>query len=71
MRLHPGCLGTKGGPRTTIHGQVRHQDGGLVEGLYAVGNAAASPLGAAYPGAGGTIGPMLVAAQAAGTAAAS
>ncbi|MDE0603511.1 MAG: FAD-dependent oxidoreductase [bacterium] len=71
VRLHPGCLGTKGGPRTDVHGQVRHQEGGLIEGLYAVGNAAASPLGAAYPGAGGTIGPMLVAAHAAGTAAAS
>lgn len=70
VRLHPGCLGTKGGPRTNIHGQVRHQDGGLIDGLYAVGNAAASPLGAAYPGAGGTIGPLLVAAHAAGTAAA-
>ncbi len=70
VRLHPGCLGTKGGPRTDVHGQVRHQDGGLVEGLYAAGNAAASPLGAAYPGAGGTIGPSLVAAHAAGTAAA-
>ena len=71
VRLHPGCLGTKGGPRTDTHGQVRHQDGGLIEGLFAVGNAAASPLGAAYPGAGGTIGPLLVAAHAAGTAAAS
>lgn len=71
VRLHPGCLGTKGGPRTDVHGQVRHQEGGLIEGLYAAGNAAASPLGAAYPGAGGTIGPMLVAAHAAGTAAAS
>ena len=69
-RLHPGCLGTKGGPRTDIHGQVRHQNGGLIEDLYAVGNAAASPLGAAYPGAGGTIGPLLVAAHTAGTAAA-
>ncbi len=71
VRLHPGCLGTKGGPRTDVNSQVRHQDGGLVEGLYAVGNAAASPLGAAYPGAGGTIGPLLVAARAAGMAAAS
>lgn len=70
VRLHPGCLGTKGGPRTDVHGQVRHREGGLIEGLYAAGNAAASPLGAAYPGAGGTIGPMLVAAHAAGTAAA-
>ena len=71
VRLHPGCLGTKGGPRTNVNGQVRHQDGGLIEGLYAAGNAAASPLGAAYPGAGGTIGPLLVAAHAAGIAAAS
>ena len=70
VRLHPGCLGTKGGPRTDVNGQVRHQNGGLIDGLYAVGNAAASPLGAAYPGAGGTIGPLLVAAHAAGTAAA-
>jgi len=70
VRLHPGCLGTKGGPRTDTNGQVRHQNGGLIEGLYAVGNAAASPFGAAYPGAGGTIGPLLVAAHAAGTAAA-
>lgn len=68
--LQPGCLGTKGGPRTDIRGQVRHQHGGLIEGLFAVGNAAASPLGAAYPGAGGTIGPLLVAAHAAGSAAA-
>lgn len=71
VRLHPGCLGTKGGPRTNVDGQVRHQDGDLIEGLYAVGNAAASPLGAAYPGAGGTIGPLLVAARAAGLAATS
>lgn len=69
VRLDPGCLGTKGGPRTDVRGQVRHQNGGLIEGLYAVGNAAASPLGAAYPGAGGTIGPLLVAAHATGIAA--
>ena len=69
VRLHPGCLGTKGGPRTDRHGRVRHGDGGVIEGLYAAGNAAASPLGAAYPGAGGTIGPILVAAHAAGRAA--
>ncbi|MCY4271203.1 MAG: FAD-dependent oxidoreductase [bacterium] len=70
VRLHPGCLGTKGGPRTDARGRVRRQGGGLIEGLYAAGNAAASPLGSAYPGAGGTIGPLLVAARAAGTAAA-
>ncbi|WP_419919516.1 FAD-dependent oxidoreductase [Candidatus Poriferisocius sp.] len=70
VRIHPGCLGTKGGPRTDMHGRVRHQSGDLIKGLYAVGNAAASPLGAAYPGAGGTIGPILVAAHSAGLSAA-
>ncbi len=66
VRIHPGCLGTKGGPRTDFSGRVRHQSGQPLEGLYAVGNAAASPFGHAYPGAGGTIGPLLVSAHAAG-----
>ena len=58
--MHAGTLGTKGGPRTDTDGRVRHQDGGVVPGLYAAGNAAASPFGLLYPGAGGTIGPALV-----------
>ena len=40
-------------------------------GLYAVGNAAASPFGLAYPGAGATLGPALVFGFRAGRAAAS
>jgi 3-oxosteroid 1-dehydrogenase len=60
VKVHPGLLGTKGGPRTDADGRVRHVDGGLIPGLYAAGNAAASPLGLAYPGAGGTIGPAMV-----------
>ena len=67
----PGCLGTKGGPRTDSFGRVLAADGrGHINGLYAAGNAAASPFGFAYPGAGGTIGPALVFGSRAGASAA-
>jgi 3-oxosteroid 1-dehydrogenase len=70
MRLTPGCLGTKGGPRTDDRGRVLRADGGEpIPGLYAAGNVAASPFGMAYPGAGGTIGPALVFGSRAGRAA--
>lgn len=69
--VHAGTLGTKGGPRTDADGRVSHLDGGVVEGLYAAGNAAASPFGLLYPGAGGTIGQALVFGHLAGVAAAS
>ena len=65
----PGCLGTKGGPLTNQDGQVL-SNGQPVPGLFAVGNAAANPLGAAYPGAGGTIGPHIVFSRRAGRSAA-
>jgi 3-oxosteroid 1-dehydrogenase len=70
VRVAAGLLGTKGGPRTDDRGRVRHVDGGVIPGLYAAGNAAASPLGMAYPGAGGTIGPAMVFGVLAGEAAA-
>jgi 3-oxosteroid 1-dehydrogenase len=60
LRVLPGCLGTKGGPRIDGHGRVLHAAGGAVPGLYAAGNAAANPFGCAYPGPGATIGPALV-----------
>jgi succinate dehydrogenase/fumarate reductase flavoprotein subunit len=69
VRLLPGCLGTKGGPRTEAGGRVLAADGGPIPGLFAAGNAAASPFGLAYPGAGGTIGPALVFGYRAGEAA--
>ena len=71
LELLPGCLGTKGGPRTDSHGRVLGADAETpIAGLYAAGNAAASPFGFAYPGAGGTIGPALVFGHRAGRAAA-
>ena len=60
VRLHPGCLGTKMGPVTDELGRVRSEDGRVVSGLYAAGNAAASFLGNVYPGAGGTLGQACV-----------
>lgn len=72
LPIVPGCLGTKGGPRIDASGRVQRADGnGPIEGLYAAGNAAASPFGWAYPGPGSTIGPALVFGTAAGVAAGS
>jgi 3-oxosteroid 1-dehydrogenase len=71
LAVLPGILGTKGGPRTDDRGRVQRADGsGHIPGLYAAGNAAASPLGTLYPGGGGTIGPALVYGTRAGEAAA-
>ncbi|GAA1851427.1 FAD-dependent oxidoreductase [Pseudonocardia ailaonensis] len=56
----PGLLGTKGGPRIDPHGRVIGLDGTPVPGLFAAGNAAGSPSGIAYAGAGATIGPAMV-----------
>lgn len=68
--VHASTLGTKGGPLTTIDGQVLHVDGHVVPGLFAVGNAMAAPTGVAYGGAGGTLGPAMVFGYRAGRAAA-
>lgn len=71
IEILPGCLGTKGGPRTDADGRaLLAETGAPLPGLYAAGNAAASPFGFAYPGAGGTIGPALVFGHRAGEAAA-
>lgn len=59
VQLRNGALGTNGGPRIDAHGRVRNHDGGVVPGLYAAGNAAASIFGPAYPGGGATLGPAL------------
>ena len=60
VAIHPGMLGTNGGPRLDRNGQVRRLGGGVVGGLYAAGNTAANVFGWAYPSGGGTLGNGLV-----------
>jgi succinate dehydrogenase/fumarate reductase flavoprotein subunit len=55
VRIYPGTLGTNGGLRVDAHGRVRRTRGGVIGGLYAAGNVAASPLGWGYPGGGATL----------------
>jgi DNA-binding NarL/FixJ family response regulator/succinate dehydrogenase/fumarate reductase flavoprotein subunit len=53
--IWPGALGTSGGLHTNTRAQVLNVWGNIIPGLYAVGNAAASPLAGGYPGGGGTL----------------
>jgi succinate dehydrogenase/fumarate reductase flavoprotein subunit len=55
VRLHLGCLGTKGGPLTDVDGAVLDTRGARIPGLYACGNVASSAFGPGYPGAGATL----------------
>jgi 3-oxosteroid 1-dehydrogenase len=57
--LHLGDIGTNGGLVTDGRGRVLREDGGTIQGLYAVGNLAASVMGYSYPGAGATLGPAM------------
>jgi 3-oxosteroid 1-dehydrogenase len=54
-----GDMGTKGGLKADAHARVLDQAGAPIDGLYVAGNAAGSPFGVCYPGAGGTIGPAM------------
>ncbi|HZO09020.1 MAG TPA: FAD-binding protein, partial [Myxococcota bacterium] len=65
-----GTLGTRGGPLTDADGRVQDAFGEVLPGLFAAGNAAASPTGLLYPGAGGTLGLALCFGWRAGLAAA-
>ena len=60
IRLVPGDIGTFVGLKTDARSRALDADGRVIEGLYVVGNDAASFMGGAYPGAGITIGPALV-----------
>lgn len=59
LPIHPGDIGTKGGPLTDVHGRVVDTSGNAIAGLYAIGNSASSVMGSKYPGAGATLGPAM------------
>lgn len=59
MEVFPGDIGTKGGVLTNEHAQVLDKQGAVIDGLYAIGNCAASITGTSYPGAGATLGPAM------------
>ncbi|MEU7717346.1 3-oxosteroid 1-dehydrogenase [Streptomyces tibetensis] len=59
FRIVPGDLGTKGGLRTDARARVLREDGSVIRGLYAAGNASAAVMGHSYAGAGSTIGPAM------------
>jgi 3-oxosteroid 1-dehydrogenase len=60
VEVKSGALGTKGGPQTDTDAAVLDVDGNIIDGLYAVGNVMASPMGMTYGGAGGTLGPGMI-----------
>ena len=65
MRIEAGDFGTLGGLDTDTSARVKKGDGGVFEGLFAVGNCSAAIL-PTYPGPGATLGPaMTMAYQAA------
>lgn len=57
--IYAGDIGTCGGLTTDEHARVIDMEGRPIEGLYAVGNCAASVMGGSYPGAGSTLGPAM------------
>ncbi len=59
VRLYVGDLGTFAGLRANEYAQVLDEDGKPIDGLYAVGNDAASIMGGNYPGGGITLGPAV------------
>jgi succinate dehydrogenase/fumarate reductase flavoprotein subunit len=59
IRLVVGEIGTFAGLATDATCRVLTRDGRAVEGLYVVGNDAASVMGGNYPGAGITLGPCV------------
>jgi 3-oxosteroid 1-dehydrogenase len=59
VKIYPGELGTKGGVAVDEHGRVL-RDGGVIEGLYAIGNCSSPVSGTTYPASGSTLGPAMV-----------
>jgi 3-oxosteroid 1-dehydrogenase len=56
MSINRSTVGTKGGARTNARGEVLRENGSVIGGLYAAGNAMANPIGTRALGAGTTIG---------------
>jgi 3-oxosteroid 1-dehydrogenase len=59
MPIYGGDIGTNGGIVTDENARVLDEHDQAIEGLYAVGNNAASVMGESYPGAGVTLGPAM------------
>jgi len=59
VKIIPGDIGTYHGLVTDQSTRVLDGDGKPIEGLFAVGNDAASIFGGSYPGAGATLGPAM------------
>ncbi len=57
--IYAGDIGTCGGLATDEQARVLDRNRRPIEGLYAVGNNAASVMGGSYPGAGATLGPAM------------
>lgn len=63
FELATSGVGTKGGALTDAHGRVLREEGGVLAGLYAAGNASAAFNGPITVAAGCTIGPAMVMAR--------
>ncbi|NYT82895.1 FAD-binding protein [Alcaligenaceae bacterium] len=68
IRLTIGDIGTFAGLVTDEHTRVLDRAGTPIQGLYSVGNDAASIMGGGYPAAGITLGPALTFGYIAGMA---
>jgi 3-oxosteroid 1-dehydrogenase len=60
LKIVPATLGTAAGLMTDADGRVLASAGNSIQGLFACGNDATSPMRGVYPGAGITIGPAIV-----------
>jgi 3-oxosteroid 1-dehydrogenase len=56
VAIYPGDVGTAGGVVADEFARVLKDDGSVIPGLYAIGNATASVFGRCYPAAGASIG---------------